>query len=133
MQVLAIEPNKTAYEAEIGNELLDMQKLVGGYIQATYPFEEPTALICNEDGKFEGLPLNRALRDEDGEIYDIVAGTFFICGLSENNFASLAPEYMEKFKREFYHPEIFARIGSKIVAIEVTEEYLRRNPPSERK
>ena len=32
--------------------------------------------ICNEDGKLDGLPLNRALRDADGDIYDIVAGIF---------------------------------------------------------
>ena len=25
--------------------------------------------ICNEEGKLEGLPLNRALRDEVGDIY----------------------------------------------------------------
>lgn len=25
--------------------------------------------VCNEEGKLEGLPLNRALRDEDGDIY----------------------------------------------------------------
>ena len=129
MQVLIVEPEKTAYEAEIGGSLADMQKVVGGYIQATYPYEELVALVCNEDGKFEGLPLNRALRDENGEIYDIVAGTFFICGLSEDNFASLAPEYIEKFKKEFYDPEIFTRIGDKIVAIKVSEKYLRRNPP----
>jgi len=133
MRVLIIEPNKTAYEAEIGGSLADMQKVVRGYIQATYPYEEPVALICNEDGIFENLPLNRALRDGSGEIYDIVVGTFFICGLSEDNFASLSPEHMEKFKKEFYHPELFARIGGKIVAIKVTEEYLRRNPPPEQK
>ena len=25
--------------------------------------------VCNEEGKLEGLPLNRALRDADGDIY----------------------------------------------------------------
>ena len=28
--------------------------------------------ICNEEGKLEGLPLNRALRDEDGDIYSFL-------------------------------------------------------------
>ena len=53
---------------------------VGGPIQAIYPFPEPVALICHEEGKLLGLPLNRALRDKDGEIYDIIAGPFFLCG-----------------------------------------------------
>ncbi|MGI5848499.1 MAG: DUF3846 domain-containing protein [Christensenellales bacterium] len=44
------------------------------------------------------MPLNRALRDAAGNIYDIIAGIFFICGLSEDNFTSLSPEHMEKFK-----------------------------------
>ena len=28
--------------------------------------------VCNEEGKLEGLPLNRALRDEDGDIYSFL-------------------------------------------------------------
>ena len=132
MQVLIVEPGKAAYVAEIDGSLTDMQKVVNGYIQATYPYEEPVALICNEDGIFEGLPFNRALRDGNGEIYDIVVGTFFICGLSGSNFTSLSLEHMEKFKEMFYDPEIFTRIGNRIIAIKVTEEYLRRNPPPKR-
>jgi len=30
------------------------------------------ALICNDEGKLQGLPLNRGLRDERGELYDII-------------------------------------------------------------
>ena len=69
------------------------------------------------EGKLEGLPLNRALRTEDGEIYDIIAGNFFICGLGEENFCSLSPELAEKFKEEFKHPEKFVRIAGKILAV----------------
>ena len=32
----------------------------------------------NEEGKLDGLPLNRALRDDNGEIYDVVAGSFLV-------------------------------------------------------
>ena len=45
--------------------------------------------VCNEEGKLEGLPLNRALRDEDGDIYDVVAGTFMVVGLTDDSFGSL--------------------------------------------
>ena len=80
MNVLMVEPGKAPYETQIGDDLQSMQAVVGGYIQAVYPYEEPVALIANESGKLDGLPLNRALRDADGDVYDIVAGKFFIVG-----------------------------------------------------
>ena len=38
-----------------------------------------------------GVPLNRALSDEDGNIYDIIAGNFLIVGLGEESFSDLSP------------------------------------------
>ena len=86
MNVLMVEPGKAPYETQIGDDLQSMQALVGGYLEAVYPFEQPVALVCCESGKLDGLPLNRALRDADGDIYDIVAGNFFIVGLGESDF-----------------------------------------------
>ena len=81
MEVLLVEPGKEARIAEIGNDLKSLQAAVGGYIEATYPFDDPVALVCNDEGKIMQMPLNRALRGEDGRIYDAIAGPFFICGL----------------------------------------------------
>ena len=64
-----------------------------------------------------GLPLNRALYDEDGNIYDIVAGNFLIVGLGEENFATLPADLMEKYRQQFEHPEQFIRIAGKILAV----------------
>ena len=50
-----------------------------GYIEILYPFDDPIALVCNEEGKLLGLPLNRSLRDSCGQNYDAIAGTFFLC------------------------------------------------------
>ena len=119
MNVLIVEPLKAPREAEIGDKLEAMQGVVGGLIQAVYPYNDPVALVVNEEGKLEGMPLNRALRDESGEIYDILAGTFFICGLSEDNFASLPPDLMGKYKEQFARPEVFMKLGNRIVAIPV--------------
>ena len=66
MRILKIKPEHKPERADIPDTLEAMQKVVDGYIQAVYPFEEPVALICNEEGKLNGLPLNRALWDEDG-------------------------------------------------------------------
>ena len=122
MKVLIVEPEKAAYEMEIEDSLEAKQKIVGGLIQAVYPYKEQVALVCNDEGKLMDLPLNRALRDEKGNPYDIIAGTFFICGLSEDNFDSLSPELMEKFKEKFKTPEAFVRIGGKISVFEMPPE-----------
>ena len=71
MKVIVVEPQKTPVVREIDPGLESMQKIVGGSIEAVYPFEEPVALICNDEGKLLGLPLNRALRDDEGNVYDI--------------------------------------------------------------
>ena len=67
MEVLLVEPGKEARIAEIGNDLKSLQAAVGGYIEATYPFDDPVALVCNDEGKIMQMPLNRALRDDAGK------------------------------------------------------------------
>ena len=122
MNVLMVEPGKAPYETQIGSDLHSMQQAVGGDIQAVCPYEEPVALICNEEGVRDGLPLNRALRDSDGDIYDIVAGNFFIVGLGESDFTDLPHELAERFAEQFRQPELFLREGDKIVAVPMPEE-----------
>ena len=122
MNVLMVEPGKAPYETQIGSDLQSMQALVGGYIQAAYPFEQPVALVCCESGKLDGLPLNRALRDADGDIYDIVAGNFFIVGLGESDFTDLPHELAERFAEQFRQPEIFMRVNGKIIAAPMDEQ-----------
>lgn len=113
MKVLMVEPGKVPYAAEIGEGLEPLQAAVGGDIQAVYPYDDPVALICNEEGKYMGLPLNRALHDDEGNIYDIVAGNFFLCGLGEEDFTDLPADLMEKYRQQFEHPEQFVRIAGK--------------------
>ena len=60
MNVLLVRPNMYPQTVEIGCELQDLQKAVGGDIEAVYPFEEPVALVMNGDGKVNGSELNRA-------------------------------------------------------------------------
>ena len=121
MRVLVVEPEKEPYVKEIDGGLSSLQKEVGGYIEAVYPFEDPVAIICNEEGKLDGLPLNRALRDEDGHVYDIIAGTFLIAGLSEDNFCSLDDAQLEKFSAMYKNPELFMRFGSRTLVIPAEE------------
>lgn len=133
MTVLVVEPDKKPYVKEIPSGLESLQHEVGGSIQAVYPFAEPVAVICNEEGKLEGLPLNRALRDEDGEIYDIVAGTFLVTGLTDDSFGSLSPDLLRQFMTEFKMPEQFAKIGDRIVAIPMISEEQQKQTVLEEK
>ena len=117
ISVLIVEPEKAPYVKEIGSGLESLQAAVGGYIEAAYPFREPVVVIVNEEGKLNGLPLNRALRDDDGEIYDIVAGTMVIAGLGEEDFESLTQDEIELFTDKFRTPEYFVMINGKITAL----------------
>jgi hypothetical protein len=117
IQVVLCEPRKKARIATINNTLASLQQIVGGYIEAVYPFDDPVAIICNEEGKINGLELNRALRDERGTVYDILAGTFLVVGLGEENFTSLTSEQREKYRNLFEYPETVIRIGAKIIAM----------------
>ena len=120
INVLICEPLTAPYMKEIGSELESLQATVGGgLIQAIYPFEDQVALVCNDEGKINGMTLNRAVYGDEGQMLDIIAGPFFICGLTEDSFESLSPELAEKYANLFYHPEIFVREGDEIKAIPV--------------
>ena len=119
ISVLAVEPMKAPYIKEIEPGLESLQKEVGGLIQAVYPYDDMVAVICNEEGKMNGLPLNRAIYNDDKEMTDIIAGTFLVVGLGEENFTSLSDGLQKKYADIFKNPEEFVRLGNEIVAIPV--------------
>ena len=108
-KIILVEPGKEARITEMELTLENMQATVGGLIQAIYPWEDKVALVCNDEGKILGMEPNRALQDENGKVYDIVHGTFFICGLTEDDFGGLTDELAEKYLDKFRHPEYFMR------------------------
>lgn len=126
--VLMVNPGERPYEMQVGTELEDLQAVVGGSIEVAYPFEDNVGLIMNEEGKLEGLPLNRALRDDQGEVYDIVAGPFMVVGLTEDSFGSLSKEQLSKFSDMFQQPEGFIKMGKSIMAFPVPEETADKKP-----
>lgn len=110
MTILLVSPGQPPRKTTIDDTLAAMQRTVGGSIQAVYPFEEPVALICHEEGKLLRLPLNRALRSPDtGEIYDIIVGDFFLCAAPQDSerFESLTDDQLERYARIFRTPEMF--------------------------
>lgn len=126
MDVLLVRPNMYPQPVQIGCELEDLQKAVGGDIQAVYPYEDPVALVMDEEAKLTGKDLNRALRDEDGNMYDIVAGDFLVVGLGEEDFSSLSPELMKKYEEHFHQPEMFVRLGRSIMAMPLPDDKVKK-------
>ena len=120
--VLVVEPGKHPYTKEIRPGLTSLQRELGGHIEAVYPFSEPVAIVCRETGKLDGCPLNRALRDEDGAIYDIIAGTFLVVGLTEEDFGSLSPELLQAFSQRFQNPETFAMVNGELLTFPLEDE-----------
>lgn len=123
MKVVYVEPNKNAEIREIGSGLKAMQDIVGGYIQAIYPFDDPVAIVCNDEGKMNGLELNRGLTYNNGELYDIIVGTFFICLArpDSEDFESLTDELASKYLKMFYEPELFMRVNEKLMSFKSHE------------
>ena len=115
MRILVVEAGKLPVAREIDGSLESMQKIVGGLIQAVYPFEEPVALICNDEGKINGLPMNRRIR----EIDDSIHGTFFLCAepVDSERFASLSDEQIERYSKRFHFPEIFLSLGDDLMLV----------------
>ena len=100
LKVVYVEPGKPAYAAEIEDTLKAKQRAVGGMIELVNN-GDGTAIICNEEGKLEGLPANRRIE----EISDVIVGNFFVVGLGEENFRSLTDEETEKYLKRFECPE----------------------------
>ena len=101
--------------------LESLQKEVGGLIEAFYPYEDAVCIICNEEGKLLGLPLNRSLWDSCGQIYDAIAGTFFLCGVppDSDHLDSIPEELVSKYQERFTSPEVFIQLNGRVVCIPV--------------
>lgn len=114
IKVVRVAPSKKPEVVEIDDSLESLQHEVDGYIEMCYPFEEEVALIVNEEGKLGGYQLNRAIIDE-GEIVDIVFGTFLVVGLGdEGDLVSLTDEQVKTYTKLYEKPEMFVRFGNKI-------------------
>lgn len=122
MKVLVVAPRQPPCVKEIPSGLEGLADAVGGTISATYPFRDPVALICNDEGRNMGLELNRALYDGQGQVYDVIPGTFIIAGLNDDSFTSLPEDMVEKYSRRFQTIEVYAQVGSRTVMFQVPQD-----------
>lgn len=101
MRVVYVEPGRKPYVAEIGRTLETEQKAVGGMIEPVYNDQDNTCLVGNEEAKLIGLKGNRHYND----CGSIIAGPFFVCGLTEDDFRSLTNDEVSKYMERFAEPE----------------------------
>ena len=134
INVIYVEPGKTARTIEMKDELYEMQKLVGGLIEEYMPFEDDVAIICNDEGKMNGMPLNRAITGEDGQLMDIIAGPFFIAyaPVESEKFLSMPEELEEKYTEKFRQPEQFFMTPAGIKEVKYEPEVVKENELEQR-
>lgn len=114
MKILIVEPGKHPRPADIPHSLENMQKTVGGYIQAIYPWDDPVALVCDEEGLLKESEFNRYIAPDAA-----VFGTFFICGLGEEDFTDLPDDLMDKYSAMLCEPQILIKTPKGFAAMHV--------------
>ena len=89
MKAIVKEVGEEAQLRDIENDLETMQGLVGGYIEVVST-GEGILLICNEEGKLNGLPVNFPIGG------DVIVGTaVFVAHGQDGNFTDLSDKQIE--------------------------------------
>ena len=118
MKVLLIKPMEHPKEIDIQPTLEEYYKVLDcDCITATYPWPELVALVTDNNGLFTDKLFSRYIR----ELKQPIRGSFFLCGLGKEDFTDLPPELMDKFKKQFWNPELFVRTASGLAAIQTSD------------
>lgn len=123
---LLVKPGQYPEVVKIDHDLDSLQKAVGGTIEVTYPFDEEVGIIVNEEGKLQGLTMNRSIEDDEGNIRDIYVGDFLVVGLTEESFCSLTDEQVKQFEEKFHQPQTFFRMGRNIMALDIPDDMVMK-------
>ena len=101
MRVVIVEPGQYPRIEDIDLTLEKEQEIVGGLIDAIYPWKEQVCIICNDEGRILNLPHNRCVKQ-----YGPICGNFIIAGSSAENFCGLTEEQAQRYSQMFHSPEI---------------------------
>ena len=111
IDILVVEPGKAPRPAKVTGTLETFAEIVGGPVEAGSYLPKRVMLISNSEGKNLGLPPNRA----NPRAKDYIAGTFLLCGVEGEHFASLTPAQQVEFQEYFAKPGEFMMIGTDAV------------------
>lgn len=122
INVILVKPMETPEVITINDDLKTLQKIVGGNIEMIKPFVDDVALICNEEGKMMGMPLNRSIYSMSRQVVDIIAGPFLIAyaPVESERFLSLPKELEKKYMKLFREPETFINKAGNIYVIKMS-------------
>lgn len=99
LRVIICEVDKAPRVEEINDDLKTMQEIVGGYIEVARTGN--LIMVCDEDGKLKGLPMNRPLFNMRDEIYDVVCGDCFLVGDDGEDFRSLTDDEIKEWMHTY--------------------------------
>lgn len=112
MRVYGFKENEKGI-MKMENSLKAEQAFVEGYIEVVCLTEE-IDLVCNEEGKYNGLKENVAWLDEKGNILDIIFGNCFCCRHNEEGeFTNIQERDIETI--ETYLKKIIGIVGNTVV------------------
>lgn len=107
---------------DIDNTLEAKQKYVGGLIQVLCVND--IDIICNDEGKLMGLPVNRVLLDEKNNILDIFVGNILCCRHNDDGeFTDISPDDIETIERMLKPCMLIQGLGVVHLPVEILPEY----------
>lgn len=93
MRAIRKRPGQEPQIIDVENSLEALQREVDGWIE-TVTFAEDACVICNEEGRIQGLPFNLEL------LGVLFFGTILIVGIDVENFTDLGDAGVELMMRE---------------------------------
>mgnify|MGYP000138074266 FL=1 len=110
IRVLVVEPMRKPYVKTIPDTLEAIYHVIEGDCMQVVPLYgtniKNAVIVCNDDGKLRGLPLNRLRCDKNGNPYDVIAGTFFLTGVDGEDFCSLTDDQVQELFTLYEYPEL---------------------------
>lgn len=101
------------YVGQIENTLKAKQSYVGGLIQVVSLTPE-IIVICNDEGKIQQLPPNRAWVESSG-VVDFFAGNILCVRHSGDEFASILPKDIAEIERRLIPLKSVSKVQDHIV------------------
>lgn len=116
--VLLLEPGQIAKPTLVNNTPAAMRQLIGGNFEAI-SLPDGGILLCNEDREFIAHRQNRVIKDDAGEVLDVLVGTGLICGCKDGEFVGLTIDQMKRYKNTFQYPQKILRRNGKVIAKDI--------------
>lgn len=117
LKIITCEVGKIARVDWVENKLEKLQEKVKGYIEF-FDLDNETTIICNDEGKINGMGLNRSIRNDENKIIEIIGGDFIIVGMKNNgDLKSLDEKQIEKLINKYKCPEQFFMDNGEIFSI----------------